>query len=396
MAELTDDGLVSLTVSQIKAQIEEEQSATISPALDLSSTSLLGQVNAIFSDRLASLEEALLALYNAMDPLNAGGDALDRLSALTGTFRRAATATSLSCSLGFSNTGTYNSGTLRANPVGSPDIIFSNVSDIVVSSVPFTASNVLMRAVDTGPNTVILGNTGSGALTEIASPVAGWDFIFGSSSLSIGTAAETDTALRLRRVTELFNPGTGTVNALQSDLSNQVSGVLSVTVLENTASFTVDSIPPYGIEAVVYGPSAADADIADVIFNGKSAGAPTAGNTLYQIADSVGNLHDIYFTRPVETPVAITVTLDYLPGSTFTGVDTVRSAIITNASASWVPGLDVIQSQISAWVQEVPGVLEVDTVLIDGVDARKTINNRQVAAITSSLDITVTPTLGSP
>lgn len=395
MATLSTEGLKVRTVSEILEAIKEALRTTVSPNLDLSSTSLLGQFSAIIANQLGLEEEALLQIYTGMDPSTATGDALDRISAFTGTFRAAATQATVSCSLGFSQTGTFTSGTLLASPSGSAQILFSNVHDVVVTSVPYTASNVLMRAIDTGPVNIVLGNTGLGSLTQIASPVAGWDFIFASSSFTQGSEVESDASLRLRRITEIFAAGSTSTSAIRADISARVSGVRSVTVTENTSSQTVNSIPPYGLEVVVDAPGASDKEIAQVIFDNKSAGAPTYGNTFYDIEDSSDNLHRIFFSRPVEIPVQMTVTITHRPGSTFPGIDFVKQTIISNATASWVPGLDVAPSQISHWVfDDVPGVLDVSTSVF-GSPNRYTINNQQIAVITSSNDITVTATVGT-
>lgn len=396
MAELTLDGLTVRTVNDIKTEIETEEKSTISPAIDVSTTSPLGQVNAVVANQIASAEEGLAALYKAMDPSIATGDALDRLAAFNGVFRKAATRTSVTASLFFSNTGTYTSGALLANPVGSGDSLYSNVHNIIISSVPATASNVLMRAIDSGVSPMILGSSGSGTLTEQANSVAGWDGLFGSASLSLGDVVETDTDLRLRRLRELFKAGSTSVDGIVADISSLVSGVLQVHVFENTASFAdADGIAPYAFEAVVYGPSATDANIAEVIFAAKAAGAPSYGTTSTEVADSNGTLHNINFTRPAIVPLVLTVQLTYQAGSAFGGGDLVKQAIITNASGSWQPGLDVATSQISAWVQALEGVLSVDAVTVFGAGARFTITNRQIAAITSSTDITVTSTAGT-
>ncbi len=396
MATLSSEGLEVRTVTEILDAIKEALRTTVSPNLDLSSTSLLGQFSAIIANGLGLEEEALLDLYGGMDPSTATGDALDRISAFTGTFRASATSATVSCSLGFSQTGTFTSGTLLASPSGSNSVLFENVHDVVVSSVPFTASNVLMRAIDTGPVNVILGQTGLGSLTQIASPVAGWDFIFASSSFSQGTDIESDAALRLRRITEIFAAGSTSTSAIRADISSRVSGVRSVTVTDNTSSMTVDSIPPYGLEVVIDAPGASSEDIAQVIFDNKSAGAPTYGNTFYDIADTGGNVHRIFFSRPVEIPVAMAITITHRPGSVFPGTDFVKQTVISNATSSWVPGLDVAPSQISHWIfDDVPGVLDVTTT-VNGSPNRFTIGARQIAVITSSNDITVTATVGTP
>jgi len=397
MAQLLSTGLSTRTVMTTKAELEAALKSALGENIDLSTTSPLGQFVAIIAQDTTLLEEALAAVYNAMDPTAATGDALDRIAAFNGVYRREATRTTLSASLFFSQTGTYTSGTLLANPVGNESSLFENVDNIVVTTTPFTASNVLMRALDTGPINVILGATGNGSLTEIASPVAGWDSIQGTSNLSQGTNIESDSELRFRRVQELFQAGSTSVNGIRADISSRVSGVRSVTVFENTSSSTVNLQPAYSIEVVVDGPSATDEDIATSIFRSKSAGAPTYGNTQFDVADSSGNLHTISFSRPVEIPVAISMDVIYRPGSVYPGDDFVKQTIISNATASWVPGLDASPSQIAHWVfDDVPGILAVENSQVDGSPTRRAISIRQIAVITASTDITINSSVGTP
>ena len=92
MADLDSTGLTTATQAEILASIEADERAEISEALDLSTSSPLGQLNRIVSRAVALSEESLAAVYNAIDPDSASGDALFRLRALTGTIREPAQA----------------------------------------------------------------------------------------------------------------------------------------------------------------------------------------------------------------------------------------------------------------------------------------------------------------
>jgi uncharacterized phage protein gp47/JayE len=397
MATLTYSGLSIRTVTQIKEAIELALRETVSPNIDLSSSTLIGQFVSIIANQLALEEEALASIYSYLDPNTAEGDALDRISAFTATQRRPAIKTSLSASLLFSQVGTFPSGTLLASPLGNEQVTFENVHDVVVLSVPHTATNVLMRATDPGPVNVILGPTGPGSLTQIVTPTNGWDGIFGTSNLSQGSFSESDTDLRFRRTIELFSPGTTSVNGIAADLSSQISNIKTLAVLDNPTASTVDGIPPYAFEVIISAAEASDEDIGRVIFENKSAGAPTHGNREVIIEDDFNNSHIIRFSRPQEIPISIVADLTVRPGSLYPGQDQVRQAIITNATSSFVPGLDASPSQVSHWIfDSVPGVLSVDNITINGSSTRFPISIRELAVITSSLDITINSTVGIP
>lgn len=397
MAQFTYQGLSTRTLAQIKEEIEGGLKSSLGENIDLSSTSLLGQMVSVFANAIVLEEEGLAKIYSNTDPSTATGDALERICAFNGVYRRGATNTSLTASLFFSSTGTYPSGTLLANPVGSDSDLFENVHTIVVPSVPYTASNVLMRAVQSGPVQVVLGTSGPGTLTQIASPVAGWDGLYGSASLIIGKEAESDEELRIRRITELFKPATTTVDGIVADLSTYVTGVITVAVYENTSSFVVNNIPPYAVEAVVWAPPASNENIARTIFNSISAGTPTHGNNSFDVPDSSGNLHTIRFSRPEEIGITITMDIVYRPGTLYPGDDGVKNVIIQNALKIWVPGLDASPSEIAHWVfDEVPGILAVENVTVNGTSTRFPISIRQIAVINSPADITINSTQGTP
>jgi uncharacterized phage protein gp47/JayE len=389
MATLTTEGLVTRTLQEIKEEIETEQREQISPAVDQSTTSLLGQQNAIISNALAQIEEGLAALYSAMDPNSAQDDALDRLSAITGTYRRGATATQVSCSLEFSQTGTYAAGTLLAFPEGAPDQLFTNDADIVVASVPYTATDVLFKAVEPGPTRLILGDSGPLSLTGISSPTPGWDSIEATSNLLIGTDEELDEQLRFRRSQELFNPGSTSINGIVAEVMSTVSGVIQCTVLENTSSVEYDGIPAYAIEPIVWGPTSPDDQIGYAIFRSKSAGTPTHGVEQYVVADSAASLHTIRFTRPEAVPVSLYINIGYKAGLEYVGDDAIASYIIEQSQRYWVPGRDIVPSQIIGWIFSRPGVLEVSGVEINGETSKLEISAREYGVILDFTDIQI-------
>jgi uncharacterized phage protein gp47/JayE len=393
MATFVSGGLETRTVAEIKEIIEGIQTADISDVLDQSSTSPLGQFNAIIANQLATVEEALANLYSIIDPDSAWGDALNRLSAITGTTRRPGRATTISASLFFDQTGTFPAGSLLANPVGST-ISFANDQTLVVSAVPHTASNVLMRASITGSVQVVAGPSGPLSLTQIASPSPGWTKIEGTGTIIIGQAAETDAELRARRTEELFSQGTTSTAGITSRV-RQIDGVISCITLDNTGSVTIDNIPPYGVETVVWG-GFDNTEVAQTIYEAKSAGTPTSGNTEVVITDTSGYNHRIRFTIPVAVPVTLDITIGYQAGGAYGGDQAVKERIMERALQYWVPGRDVVPSQIISWIMSVGGVLEVSAIDINSNPTKLEIDGREIAEIQSINDITITSSPVTP
>jgi len=391
MAELTATGLTIKTQAEIIDDLEAAERADISDRLDVSSSSPFGQHNAISSRGLRLLEEALAAIYLAIDPDSATGDALDRICAITGTTREAATATRSLVTVNV-DAGTYAIGSLVAMVTGRPDQLFANVEAVTVAST--SNADVYFDALDTGPIACPLDTL------VISGAVVGWNSIVSNTEGALGLAIESDAALRIRREAEVTNPGSTSTSGIAADILRNVSAVLTAYVVENDTNATVDSIPAHSLEAVVYGPTtptaADDQAVADQIFASKAGGIGTYGTTTKTVTDSEGQDHSISFTRPAVVPLTITIDVD-VNSATYAGDAALALAIQTQAALTLIPGLDAAGSQIASWAHTVPGVLRVTSVTINagGSFAVHSITSRQVGQILVA-DITITSTGATP
>lgn len=393
MAELTSTGFVTKTQTEIKAEIEARQRADISDRLDVSASSPHGQHNAIVSRAVRLIEETMTALYMAIDPDSATGESLDRVSAITGTTRRAATATRTTVVVNV-DPGTYAIGALVAMVDGRPDDRFANVEAVTNGGGAAADVSAVFDALTTGAvscpsNTLVI----SGA-------VSGWNSITSNTEGTQGLEIESDAALRIRRAAEVENPGSTSPSGIAADILENVSEVSSVFVVENDTDATVDSIPPHALEAVVFGPlvpTAADnLAVATQIFASKAGGIGTYGNTAVSVTDTEGQIHVISFTRPVVQDLVIALGVDVI-SLAYAGDDALKAAIVAAASLAYVPGLDAAGSQIAAWAHGVAGVLRVTSVTIDAGSsfAVTAIDSRSVARIQTA-NITIVSTGATP
>ena len=384
----TSSGLTISTQAETLAAIEADQRAEISAELDLSTSSPEGQINRISARRLRVVEEALEALYAGLDPETATGDALLRICAITGTYRRAATKTRVIVTCGFgSGPLTFPIGSLIAYPSGRPADRFSNVEEIVVGAAGLYI--VTFEAEIAGPIVVAADQL------VIGSPVAGWAYIDGHPDGVTGSAIETEAALRLRRKSDVSAPGSSSVPGIAADLS-ALSGVISAYVVENDGDTIVLGQPPHSIECVVYGPLAPTSTendaVAAAILASKAAGIGTYGTTSRTIYDAEGRAHTIRFTRPTIIPVLPSITL-VRSADGYAGDDAVKAAI---AAISFSPGVDCSWDLVVAAARTVPGVLRVSSVNLGlGAFVDVTISLRQIASIDSG-DVSVTSSIGTP
>lgn len=111
-----------------------------------------------------------------------------------------------------------------------------------IVSVPFSCSSganlsIIYRA---SPITFLSQNYGPipcpvGTLTNIVTPISGWQSITNLQAGSTGTFVETDAQLRIRRQNSIKLLGSATVEAITAGLLQKVPGVTSTTVFENTS-----------------------------------------------------------------------------------------------------------------------------------------------------------------
>lgn len=80
------------------------------------------------------------------------------------------------------------------------------------------------------------------SLTQIVSPIAGWDTINNSIAGVLGRFIETDAELRIRRANSIKLAGNATVEAIRAHLLQLVPGVTSAVVFENSSAFETDIV----------------------------------------------------------------------------------------------------------------------------------------------------------
>lgn len=135
----------------------------------------------------------------------------------------------------------------------------------VSSPVPFQAQTF-------GPIPVPVGS-----LTDILTPVAGWQSLTNFKAGVTGRFTETDVELRLRRINSLRLSGAATVEAIRARLLQEVPGVTSVTIFENVL---MKQTP----ETVVFSNDFVTGNSIQVIYNGTIIGAvPFTTNQLTTI-----------------------------------------------------------------------------------------------------------------
>ena len=395
MAGVDSTGFVAKTFTEAQDEMASDIRGAISPALNLSETSLLGQYVSVTASQIRQLWEAAQAIYAGSDVDQAEGDRLEALCRLTGTIKRAATYSTAKLSvtlsvLGGAPAGTYGAGTLIVHVIGDPTSVFTNDVAVTVIS-DSTVNNVAFTATELGP---VRAN--ANALTVIASPVTGFSAPTNPAEALLGLAIESDYDLRLRQKTELARRGATTVDAIRADIL-QVPDVTYCSVTENEALYTVDSIPGKAFEVVVIGgdPQA----LFDAVWLAKPAGIQAYGTTAGTAVDTQGFSHDVGITRPDEIVIKLDISVTVLGGQ-YAGDTALKQALSDWADGSLQVGHDVIHKRVVAVIMGVAGVVDCTVgigLAFGGPSANYVIGAREYATVDQgNIQVVQTVISGAP
>lgn len=238
--------------------------------------------------------------------------------------------------------------------LGSANFSFDITGDLSIDSI----SSVGDFTADTAGAYTIAANT----LTEIVTPVSGWDSVNNPNAGLTGTNQETDAELRIRREFSVNN-GFGTDASIRESILDNVSGITACTVTSNRTNTTdSESRPAHSFEAVVVGGD--DTTIAEEILRVQPAGIESYGNTTENIVDSQGYTQIIKFSRPVSKYIWVKVYRDYTTEEEYPddGDDLIKEAIVDwSLDLSNINiGSDVIRLRLSTPIYTVSGIKDID------------------------------------
>lgn len=351
MPGLTTNGLEIRTEAEIQALIEAAIAEEL-PGLDLS-VGPEHQIIGILSEELAIMWELLQAIYSAGYPESSSGTALDRIAAITGTTRRAATSSRVIGTVNLNAGVTLAAGAI-ASVDGDPDALFRTVEDVTNPAGIAANVDVELASLDTGPIAAP-----AGTLTQIVTPRTGWNLITNAADATLGRDVADDAELREQRVLELAGAGVGTVDAIRAAVA-RVDGVEEVTVYENTTLSTdVDGRPGKSFEVVIWDgdPTAADdAELAQAIWDNKPAGIEAFGVTdLEPALDDLGTEHLMEWTRAAKLRVYVALSVVLKPNAPLGWEILVQDAIEARGDEYNV-GDDAYASHLICAVLEVPSI----------------------------------------
>jgi uncharacterized phage protein gp47/JayE len=383
---LDENGLTVKTIDDVLTAIRNKQQTLFGAAFAAQlDSSVVGQLNGVFANEIADLWDLAQAVYRSRFPSTASGQSLDLVAEETGAIRLPATKSTVTLTFAGDNGTVIPTGTIAR--VTATDARFITIADGTISA---GTASIAAESEEYGP---VIG--AAGTIDDIVTPVSGVDSVTNALDAAVGRLIETDAAFRIRRAGLVQQQGTGTIDAIRSDLL-AVSGVTEVAVFNNPTDSTVDSIPPHSFEAVVSGGT--DQAIWDQVLLSSPAGIQSYGSEVGTSVDVQGDDQTVAFTRPTEVlmyaEVEVTVDPDTYP---LDGDAQIKQAIV-DYWKSFVRrlGKDVINNAFYGSIYAISGVLEVTSLEIDDTTPTTstpttTIGPRAIAVFDTSR-ITVTST----
>jgi len=332
-------------------ELNSEVKAIFGDNFNVSPESPDGQINGVISESNANLWELAEEAYNAFNPKAASGVTLRNLVQLNGIIPFAATASRVELTI----SGDSGTSIIAGSFIGDVEetIIFSTDETVLIPS----GGSVVVQATATvtGPRPAL-----ADTITEIITPVTGWDSVTNNDPAVLGTDLEKDSDLRARRERSVARDAQAVIDAIFAEIKSVV-GVTQLLVLENDTNSGPDTngLPAHSINAIVLGGQ--DQDIAKAIFLKKTLGATSFGNTSAVITDDQSIEHTVSFSRPTEIDIYVIVNLTTFANFPVDGQDLIKQAIIDYSQGILTEGRgfslgdNVINSQLYSPVNTIQG-----------------------------------------
>lgn len=291
-----------------------------------------GQMVALVALAIHDANTTAIGVYNSFSPSTALSDALSRNVKINGIARKGETRSTVDLLLTCTPGTTITNGSAK----DTNGIIWNlpaSVSVDVDSTVTVTAICATSGAVAAV----------AGSITGINTPTRGWLTVTNPLAATVGAAAETDAELRVRQGQSVALPSLTPFDAVDGALAN-ISGVTRHKLYENdTGSVDINGLPAHSISAIVDGGDATT--IAQIIRGKKGQGVATYGTTTIVVPDAWGNPHPTSFSRPVNVPIYVAITIRVFAGYTSLIGDQIKAAIADYINSLKI-GDDVLVSRV--------------------------------------------------
>lgn len=273
-----------------------------------------GQMIALVALAIHDANNTAISVYRSFSPATALGDALTSNVKINGITRRSATNSTVDLLL----TGTIGTTITNGSVRDSNSVIWNLPATVVIG----TDGTVVATATCASTGAVAAL---AGSITTINTPTRGWVLVTNPLAATVGVAAETDAQLRVRQSQSVALASLTPFDAVDGAIAN-VEGVTRHKLFENDQEVTdYNGLPPHSISAIVEGGDATE--IANTLRRVKGQGVTTYGTTSVIVTDRYGNPYTIRFSRPVDVPIYVSITLKALTGYSSQIGDEIKEAV---------------------------------------------------------------------
>ncbi|HHS9499410.1 TPA: baseplate J/gp47 family protein [Klebsiella pneumoniae] len=275
-----------------------------------------GQMVALVALAIHDANNMAISVYRSFSPSTALSDALTSNVKINGITRRAATNSTVDELIeGEAGTLIANGSVKDANGIiwNLPAQVAIGIDGTVIATATCSVAGAVAAP--------------AGSVNKINTPTRGWVSATNPQAATVGVAAETDAELRVRQSQSVALASLTPFDAVDGAIAN-VEGVTRHKLFENdTEVMDANGLPAHSISAVVEGGDATV--IANTIRSVKGQGVSTFGMTAVVVTDRYGNPYTIRFSRPVDVPVFVSITLRALTGYTSDVGDEMKAAVVS-------------------------------------------------------------------
>lgn len=273
-----------------------------------------GQMVALVALAIHDANNTAISVYRSFSPATAVGDALTSNVKINGITRRAATNSTVDLLL----TGTVGTAITNGSVRDTNSVIWNLPATVVIG----TDGTVVATATCANSGAVAAV---AGSVNGINTPTRGWASVTNPLAATVGIEAETDAELRVRQSQSVALASLTPFAAVDGAIAN-VEGVTRHKLFENDTETTdANGLPAHSISAIVEGGDATE--IANTIRSTKGQGVSTYGTTAVIVTDKYGNPYTIRFSRPVDVPIYVSITIQALTGYSSEVGDEIMAAV---------------------------------------------------------------------
>lgn len=358
---LSKNGFNRPNQAEIREDLDNQQRELFGADVNLNDKSPNGIINGILSYTFSKLWELAEKVWHSSHPSQAIGKQLDYLTVFFGTQRRRSRFAMVTLKIKGTPNYTVPFGRLYERTDGN-DSQYMQLEDCVLDENGdglVDATCVLAGS---------LGNAPKNVITVQVEPDSDVISVTNEDVAEGGVNEETDEELRTRLESSHSTLGSGTINAIYSDLI-AVDGVRAVKIKVNETSVEKDGLPPHSIGVYTFG--GIDKEIAEALMTNYT-GIQFFGTTIIPTEDISGATHNIGFSKAVTKPIEVEITVK--KDSTFStnGEKDIKNAIVKVIGGADTDGVvhnglnmgdDVVYMQLANAVMNVQGVTDVSILM---------------------------------